>query len=303
MAYNNSIALATKYLPILDEVYKAESKTAVLDTASERARFDGAHSIEIYKTSMDGLGDYSRNAGFPTGSVTGTWENIPLNYDRSRSLMVDVLDNDESVGMAFGTLAGQFVRQHVVPELDARRFALYATNAGNSANADITVGSTDIPAAISTAEQTMGDAEVPEEGRILFVSEKCYAALKAKITRYVQNDVRGVNTLVDYYDDMRVIKVPQGRFNTAITEYDGVSNGEEAGGFAPTAGGYKINFMIVHPSAIIQVVKHLVPRIFSPAENINADAWLMNYRIAGVNAVEDNKVNGIYLHRATSANS
>ena len=202
--------------------------------------------------------------------------------------------------MAFGTLAGEFIRTRVAPEADSRRFALYSANAGNSANADIVIGTTDIPALISTAEQVMGDAEVPEEGRILFVSEKCYAALKAKITRYVQNDVRGVNTIVESYDDMRVIKVPAGRFNTAITELDGTSVGEEDGGY--TVGGYPINFMIVHPSAVVQIVKHVVPRVFSPEVNQQADGWKLLYRVAGLNAVEANKVNGIYLHRASTGN-
>lgn len=300
MAFNNSISLVTKALPILDEVYKAASKTSILDTSNDRVRLVGAHAVQLFKTSMNGLGDYDRNVGYPTGSVTGTWETLTLNYDRGRAFQIDVLDNEESIGMAFGTLAGEFLRTRVAPEADARRFALYSANAGNSAAADITIGTTDIPALISTAEQVMGDAEVPEEGRILFVSEKCYAALKAKITRYVQNDVRGVNTIVESYDDMRVIKVPAGRFNTAITELDGTSVGEEDGGY--TAGGYPINFMIVHPSAVVQIVKHVVPRVFSPEQNIEADAWRFLYRVAGLNAVEANKTAGIYLHRGSTAN-
>lgn len=300
MPYNNSIALATRYLPILDEVYKAESKTAILDAANERVRFIGANSVQLYKTSLNGLGDYSRNAGFPTGSATGTWETLTLSQDRGRSFQIDVMDNDETLGMAFGTLAGEFIRTKVVPEVDAYRFATYATAAGTTASADITVGTTDIPAAISTAEQVMGDAEVPEEGRILFVSETCYAALKAKITRYVQNDVRGVNTIVESYDDMRVIKVPQGRFNTSISELDGVSDGEEDGGF--TVGGYGINFMIVHPSAVLQVVKHVIPRVFSPEVNQFADAWKMDYRIYHGAWVEANKTKGIYLHKKSTGN-
>lgn len=300
MPYNNSIALATRYLPILDEVYKAESKTALLDAANERVRFVGANSVQLYKTSLNGLGDYSRNEGFPTGSATGTWETLTLSQDRGRSFQIDVMDNDETLGMAFGTLAGEFIRTQVVPEIDAYRFATYATAAGTTVSADITVGTTDIPSLISNAEETMGDAEVPEEGRILFVSEKCYNALKAKITRYVQNDVRGVNTIVESYDDMRVIKVPKGRFNTAITELDGTSSGEEAGGF--TVGGYGINFMIVHPSAIIQTVKHVIPRIFSPEVNQFADAWKMDYRIYHGAWVEANKSKAIYCHKTSTAN-
>ena len=300
MAYNNSISLVTKALPLLDEVYQAGSRTAVLDSSNERIRFVGAHAVQVYKMSMNGLGDYSRNAGFPTGSVNGTWETLTLNYDRGRSLLTDVLDNEETIGETFGNLAAEFLRTKVIPELDARRMAVYASNAGTTANADITVGSTDIPSLISTAEQAMDDAEVPYEGRILFVSDKCYAALKAKITRYVQNDVRGINTEAESYDGMRIIKVSPARFNTAITELDGTSVGEEAGGY--TVGGYPINFMIVHPSAVVQIIKHVVPRVFSPEVNQNYDGWKFDYRIAGFNGVLDNKVKGIYCHRASTAN-
>ena len=37
-AISNSIGLAAQYLPLLDEIYKAESKTALLDTAQDRVR-------------------------------------------------------------------------------------------------------------------------------------------------------------------------------------------------------------------------------------------------------------------------
>ena len=39
---SNSIALAAKYLPLLDEVYKKASCTSILDTANERIRWIGA---------------------------------------------------------------------------------------------------------------------------------------------------------------------------------------------------------------------------------------------------------------------
>ena len=198
MAYNNTIELAASYLPILDDVYKASSKTAILDTANERVRFIGADTINLYTMSMDGLGDYSRNAGFVTGSVVGAWEPFKLTQDRGRSFMVDVMDNDETLGMAFGNLAGEFIRTQVTPEIDAYRFAKYAGTSGISAAtpADVTVGTTDIAALIQTAETKLGDDEVPEEGRILFISEAGYAALKDNISRFVQNGERGIDTAI-----------------------------------------------------------------------------------------------------------
>lgn len=292
-------------MPILDEVYKASSKTSILDTANERVRFISYDTVNLYTMSLDGLGNYSRNAGFVTGSVTGGWEPYKLTQDRGRSFMVDVMDNDETMGMAFGTLAGEFIRTQVTPEIDAYRFAKYAGTSGISSGtpADITVGTTDVPSLIQEAETIMGDDEVPEEGRILFISETAYAGLKDKITRYVQNGERGIETAIDYYDGMRVIKVPKGRFNTGITLNDGLSAGETKGGFTvPASTSYPINFMIIHPSAVVQIAKHVVPRIFSPQVNQSADAWKFDYRIYHDAFVEDNKVAGIYLHRAATAN-
>jgi len=293
-------------VPILDEVYKASSKTSILDTANERVRFIGSDTVNLYTMSLDGLGNYSRNAGFVTGSVTGGWEPYKLTQDRGRSFMVDVMDNDETIGMAFGTLAGEFIRTQVTPEIDAYRFAKYAGTSGISSGtpADITVGTTDVPSLIQEAETIMGDDEVPEEGRILFISETAYAGLKDKITRYVQNGERGIETAIDYYDGMRVIKVPKGRFNTGITLNDGLSAGETKGGFTvPASTSYPINFMIIHPSAVVQIAKHVVPRIFSPQVNQSADAWKFDYRIYHDAFVENNKVAGIYLHRAATANA
>ena len=115
----NSIALAKSYLPIVDYVYKAESKSAILDAANANIRFLGGNKIELFKTQLDGYGDYSRSAGFPTGSVTSTWEELTLSKDRGVELKVDAMDNEETLGQAFGTLAGEFVRTQMVPELDA----------------------------------------------------------------------------------------------------------------------------------------------------------------------------------------
>ena len=295
----NSIALAEKFLPILDGIYKRESLTARLLGANALIRFDGANKVSIFKTELDGLADYSRANGFVNGSVTAGWESYTLSKDRGVGLGVDRMDNEETLGMAFGTLAGEFMRTKEIPELDAYRFAKMASANGiTSASAAITVGTTDVPGLIDAAEQAMGDDEVPYEGRILFVSEKAYAGLKAKITRYLRNEGE-VQRNVEMYNDMEVVRVPQSRFNTAVTLYDGTANF----GFAPTAGGYKINFMIVHPSAVLPIVKHDIVRIFSPDEYQQADKWVFQTRVYHDMFVLENKVKGIYCHYDTTPNS
>ena len=298
----NSIALAQNYAPILDEVYKYASKTSILDET--QVQFVNANTVKVFKLSMDGLGDYSRNNGFVKGSVTGAWETMTLSKDRARTFTIDAMDNEETIDMAYGRLAGEFIRTKVAPEIDAYRFAKLAGTSNILAGtpADITVGTTDVPALIDNAEMAMNEQEVPQEGRILFISETAYAGLRAKITREVMNGDNGINKEVDMYDEMRVIRVPQTRFYTAITLLDGSTSGQEAGGYIGTAStGYKINFMIVHPSAVCQVLKHVKPRVFSPDVNQDADAWKVDYRVYHDEFVYGNKVKGIYLHRGSTA--
>ena len=297
----NSFVLAQNYLPLLDEVYKASSKTSILD--STKVQIVNANTIKVFKTSMDGLGDYSRNDGYTKGNVNGTWETLTLTKDRGRTFTVDRMDNEETIGMAFGTLAGEFLRTKVAPEIDAYTFAKLAGATGiSTANADVTVGTTDIPKLLAEAQREMNENEVPVEGRILFISETAYAALMAKIDRTVMNGEMAINHGLTSFDGMQVVRVPQSRFYTAITLYDGKSDSQEAGGYVGTKGtGYNVNFMIVHPSALTKVVKHVQPRIFTPEVNQDADAWKFDYRVYHDTFVYDNKVKGIYLHRGSTA--
>lgn len=299
--YANTIALAQRYLPLLDEVYKYSSRSAILD--NQNVQFVGGNAVKVYKTSMDGLADYSRNGGYVNGAVNGSWETMTLSQDRGRSFQIDRMDNEETLDLAFGTLAGEFVRTKVVPEVDAYTFAALAGATDiQSANADITPGTTDVPGLIDTASKAMNEAEVPEEGRILFISETAYEGLKVKIARFTENGERNIYNGVEAYNGMRVIRVPQTRFYTAITQYDGTTAGQTAGGYIGTpTTGYAINFLMVHPSAVLKVMKHVLPRIFTPDINQSADAWKFDYRAYWDAFVYENKAKGVYLHRAATA--
>lgn len=290
---SNSIALAAKFLPLVDQMYKQDSKSAILDTANEFVRFDGANAVKIYNLSVLGMGNYSRNAGFVNSDVTGTWETHTLTTDRGRSYMLDVLDNEETLGLSLGNLLSVIEREHIIPEVDATRFAAYATGAAaaNKATETLSTGS-GVISSIDGATIALDNAEVPYEGRILFVSPKVYSLLKGGITRMVMNGDPNVNNIIEMYNDMRVVRVPQTRFYTAITLAT-PSDNNDAGGYS--ANGNGINYMIVHPSAVAQVMKHYVARVFSPQQNQQADAWLVQPRFAHYAGVLAHKTNGIYV--------
>lgn len=295
---SNNIALAEKFQPILDEIYKVASLTGRMDSPTKPISFAGANVVNVYKTSVVGLGNYSRADGYPKGEVIGRWEALELTRDRARELSVDAMDDEETLGMAFGTLVGEFMRTQVVPEVDAYRFSTYAGWSGIGAATPTTLTSNTVLAAIDAAHDDMNTYEVPKEGRLLFVSDPVNSMIKAALTRQWGNE-RGPDRRVENLDGTPVIPVPQARFNTEITLNDGKEVDE--GGFSAT--GEDINFLLIHPTAVLQATKHAPLKIFDPSVNQSKDAYMFQYRLYHDAFVYDNKVKGVYLHAKAEAGS
>ena len=285
----NSIALSKVYTNLLDEVYQQSALTAVLESDASLAR-QGANANEIVipKISMDGLADYSRNSGYVNGDVSLTWETVQFNYERGRSFTVDDMDNEESQNIAFGRLAGEFIRTKVVPELDAFRFAKYASVVGAGiATGALTTG-VDVIAALRKATSDMDEAEVPMEQRHLFITPTLYGLVQDMDT----NKSREV--LARFAS---ITQVPQTRFYSAIELLDGKTLGEEKGGYKKAEAGVELNFEVIHKPATLQFTKHAVPKIIAPAQNQDADAWKYGYRNYGLCDTYENKAAGIYVHK------
>lgn len=289
----NNIALFKKFIDQLDDVYKAAAKSSILDMDGSLVQAGAnANEIIIPKMTMDGLADYSRSSGYVGGDVNLTYETVKYNYDRGRKFDVDNMDNAETAGVAFGKLAAEFIRTKVVPELDAFRFATYCgiTGIGKATAANLAAGA-DVLAAIVAGMNAMDEAEVPEDGRYLFITPTLLNAVGA-VDTYKSKEIMGKLA--------GTISVPQTRFYTAIDLNDGITSNEKAGGFVKNAEAKNINFMIIHKDAAIQYSKHTVNKVFSPEENQNADAWQFCYRAYGLVDAYENKAAGIYLHNATT---
>ena len=294
----NSISLVTRYIPLLDEIYQNESKTALLDTEQERVRWDSdTHSFKLFETSMVGNADYSRNGGFVRGDVTATWREYTPQWDRGRQFVIDRVDNDETMGLAFGTLAAEYIRLHAIPEKDALRFETYCNGAA-AANKKTESLSTaaQVVSAIDEATVALDEAQVPYEGRILFVNPTIYGLFKAGITRYTMNGENGIDYNIEMYNNMRVISVPSVRFNTEITLGQPTAHDDD-GGY--TCTGSTINLMVLHPTAIMQAVGLAEPRIFSPGVWQQSQGWAWDYREYHGAWVKNQKKNGIYVSAAS----
>ena len=285
----NSIALSKIYTNLLDEVYKNSALTAVLESDASLARAGAnANEIVIPKLSMSGLADYKRNSGYVNGDVTLNWETVQFNYERGRMFQVDDMDNEETQNIAFGRLAGEFIRTKVVPELDAFRFATYAAVTGAGTATGTLATGADVIAALRTATSAMDEAEVPMEDRHLFITPTLLGLVEDMDTN------KSKEVLARFAS---ITKVPQTRFYSAIKLNDGTSSGEQAGGYVKASGAVDLNFEIIHKPATLQFTKHAVPKIISPEQNQDADAWKYGYRNYGLCDVYENKTAGIYVHK------
>ena len=289
----NSITLSKIYTNLLDEVYKNSALTAVLESDASLARAGAnANEIVIPKLSMSGLADYKRNSGYVNGDVTLNWETVQFNYERGRMFQIDDMDNEETQNVAFGRLAGEFIRTKVVPELDAFRFAKYAAVTGAGAATGTLATGADVIAALRTATSAMDEAEVPMEDRHLFITPTLLGLVEDLDTNKSKEVLSRFATIT---------KVPQTRFYSAIKLNDGTSSGEEAGGYVKASGAVDLNFEIIHKPATLQFTKHAVPKIISPEQNQDADAWKYGYRNYGLCDTYENKAAGIYVHKKASS--
>lgn len=302
----NVINLVEKFLPLLDEQYKMESKSAILDVNPAFVQMTkDAKKVKIAKFVVDGLANYSRANGFVTGYAELTWEEKEFTQDRGRAIQIDDMDNEETFGLAFGRLAGEFQRTQVTPEIDAYRFAKYYNSAYTKTTVDAVA--TSILEKIDEVDSIMDSYEVPEDGRILFVSPQAYRLMINDESVRKQMDVStamvgGVSKKFYSYNGHQIIKVPDSRFYTAITLKDGSSSGQESGGYAAASGASVIGFLMIHPVAVLQLAKRRIARIWAPTKeqaqgtdgvNPNADAWKFDYRVYHDAWTLDNKVKGI----------
>ena len=274
----NNIELSKVYLPLLDEVYKNEVKTSVLDGDEATVRKGQNGEIKIAKLDMDALGDFSRNSGYTEGNTTLAWETIKYDKERSQKLKVDRLDNEESLGVAVAKLSSEFLRTKVAPETDAARIAKIAGASG------ITTGA-EMYAALRAGTNVMDEAEVSTENRILFITPTGKALID-------DLDTYKSKSVMERFS--QVIEVPQSRMYTAVT----LNTGESSYGYVKASGASNINFLIVEKSAVVTAMDQYI-KYFSPDEDQDGDSHVFPYRNYNLYGhVYENKTAGVYVSYA-----
>ena len=292
----NNIELVTKHLNLLDTVYKQSAKSGLLEAPSNLVKAtEEANVVKIAKMDFDGLGDYDKNTGFPSGNVNLTWETHTFANDRGRKFTLDKMDNLESLGLTLLNLTGEFVRTAVVPEKDAYTFAKVAKATGAKTVAGALTKST-TKSAIEDAITALGEEEVDEANLVIYATPTVKGNLEAEIGRGLESGKTEYGQKINYFNDIPIITVPQTRFYTGIELKDGVAEGQEAGGYVKAGDAKDINFIVMDKNAVFSVTKNAVTKVITPEQNQLADGWLFHFRFYYDVFALQNKTKGIYVH-------
>ena len=284
----NNIAAIKNYTAVLDKVYQKASVSGCLTSGGRMVRAGrNAKEIMIPKISVTGLGDYTRNVGYKTGSITFDYETKTFNYDRGIKLLADVMDVEEAgVLDCFVAAGSELMRTQVAPEADAFTFAEIAGHEGvdTESKSYADAEAPDLLKDLRAVTNDMDELEVTEGGRLLFITP----TLKGMLDDFsLVNPNLSKHVLTRF---SRIVEVPQRRFYSKI---DLLSGEAEQFGYAKAAEGKDINWMVVEKSAVIKFDKHVASRVFSPDELENLDSYMRKYRKYGIVELLDNKLDGI----------
>ncbi len=280
-----AINLVTQFQPYVDEIFTKESKKELV--TNQDFDWTGAHTIKVYKISTGTMNDYDR-AGTGSGakgsrygavqSLDATTEEFTLKNDRSFTFAIDKLDTDETAQQLAGASAlARQQREVVIPEIDSYVYGVMAAGAGTKPNA-VALTPENIYDEITKGTNSLDNAEVPDENRVIIVSPDVYRLMKKSKDIVMETDIdtnlrkQGV---VSNLDGAAVIKVPAGRLP------------ENCG------------FIMCHPCATVAPTKLEDYKIHQDPPGISGS--LVEGRICYDAFVLDNKKMAIYYQKLAKA--
>ena len=276
-----AINLVTKFSPLVDEKFTAESKTSLV--TNKDYDFIGTHSIKIYSVGTAPMNDYGRNTTLGTGDsevlsrygvikdLATTIQEVSMEKDRSFTFVIDKEDEDETLGaLNAGSALARQLREVVIPEVDKYTYAKMSANAGKSVTETIT--NTTAYTSINAGTELFDEKMVPMEGRVVTCTPAFYTMLKQDKNAVLETETG---------QDMRIKGV--------VSNMDGVTIQKVPSSLLPE----KTNFILSHRIATTQAIKLAEYKINNDPQGISGA--LVEGRIYYTAFVRENKKDAIYV--------
>ena len=212
-----AINLAGKYARQVDERFSRKSQAQL--ALSNKYKFTGVKTVNVYSIPTVPLTNYTRSGMSRYGTPTELQDNVQeLTVTRDRAYSF-IIDRGNKVQQEMVKDAGQAyareLREVVIPEFDAYVFWKLASAAvGNSQTATTAATKANAYELFLNAQEALGNACVPDSGRVCFCSYKFSNLLKQDPAFMIQSQRskemvdRGV---MGEIDGVKLVKVPASR--------------------------------------------------------------------------------------------
>ena len=211
------INLASKYSEKVDERFSRKSQAML--ALNNDYRFTGVKTVNVYSIPVVAMTDYTRSGANRYGTpndLTRNVQTLTVSKDRAYTFIIDKGDKIQSqMVMDAGKALSRQINEIVVPEFDTYVFktlAAKATERGNYATTAIT--KSNAYEMFLNGMESLGNKNVPDEGRVCFCSYKFANLLKQDSSFMKYGDtsqqmlVRGV---IGEVDGCKIVKVPASR--------------------------------------------------------------------------------------------
>lgn len=274
-----TINYATAYQQGLQQRYSANgllySQRLWNSPSNSLIKFTGAKTVKLPKLLItSGRKDRTRRTVTSAeANYSNEWETYELKNERYWSTLVDPSDIDETnYAVSIANVTKVYNDEEKIPEMDKQMFSsLYdrkTTLDGEDSIQELKLTEKNILDAFDGMMVAMDEAEVPMEGRVLYVTPTVRNILKNAegIARSlaVQNNSGTIDRRVTRLDEVELLSVPSNRFKTLYDFTDGAKDAE---------GAQQISMMLIHIPCMAAPQKYDFVALDEPSAK-TAGNWL-----------------------------
>ncbi len=209
--------LAQKYSKTVDERFARESQAML--ALNNNYDFNGVDTVKVYSIPVVPMTDYTRSGLSRYGSPDDLQRNVQtlkVTKDRAFTFIIDRGDKLQSqMASDAGRALQRQLREVWVPEYDAYVFRTLAASATASGNYSATaITKSNAYEMFLKGMETLGNASVPDEGRVCFCSYGFANLLKqdSAFMRYGDSSQQMLSRgVIGEVDGCRIVKVPSSR--------------------------------------------------------------------------------------------
>ena len=278
-----AINVIETYLPIMVEAFnKASITEGLLKNQTVVASAKGAKTFKYPVSVFGGYAPYNKNGENAAASFDLSWKDATFTQDRFAKIVIDAVENEETMDVALKTAFGQALKG-AVNEVDAYRFMTMAKNAGTK---DTTVvEANNIVSIINNGIQSVINGEGSAD--VIVINTKHYGKILGSTELQkifnVQTNTGAIDTRVASYNGIPVVfannKLMKKTLSLASGSY-----------FANNDTAKDINVIVADMSAFLAAVKVSIDRVFAPSTELaveygadgvyqDAVAWCIESRI------------------------